>query len=406
MVTIGGYPTPLWTPERAMGMMDSYGIQMQVLSLSDPGVSFLKGQAAATLARQVNEYTADLVRQHPTRFGGFAVLPLPDVAASLVELDYALGTLGLDGVGLLTSYEGTNIATPSFDPLWAEINRRKAFVFMHPATLSADDKPSSPLPDFLVEFTFETTRTISLMLNTALTTRYRDLRVQFAHAGGAFPYLNYRVGVLTKGGLEQITQDRNPEAVNGALPVTQTKGLYYDTALNPAPAAMKAILENSDISHIVFGSDWPFTELLFVGTGDPQPQLSRTFNQAQRHAIERANALNLLPSVASRLGVARADNAVDAGLSSTRFTRTKKGQRVLQIKLQTGETTAADAQLLRGGRRIVRRQAPQLSSGTRTLRLPVPRRTKGGPARIAVSLRDPSGNTRVLRKKVRIPSVR
>jgi len=299
MLTIGGYPTPVWTPGRAIAFMDSFGIQLQVLSLSDPGVSFLSGAPARTLARQVNEYTAGLIREHPTRFGGYAVLPLPDIAASLEELAYALDLLKLDGVALLTSYGGVNSALPQFELLWAEINRRKAFVFMHPATLAANDKPSYGLPDFLVEFTFETTRFCAVALNTALTTRYPDLRIQLAHAGGAFPFLNYRVGVLENGGPDQVL--KNPESVTGVLPVAQQKGFYYDTALNPAPAAMRSILEISDINHIVFGSDWPFTELLLTRSGDPQPELSLTFPAQQRHVLERGNALHQLPTLAARL---------------------------------------------------------------------------------------------------------
>jgi predicted TIM-barrel fold metal-dependent hydrolase len=108
------------------------------------------------------------------------------------------------------------------------------------------------------------------------------------------------VSVLTAGGLEQITQNPNP-TLNGVLPGTPAKGLYYDTALSPAPSTWRSVLEITDIDHIVFGSDWPFAELLFLTHGDPQPQLSLSFPEAQRHAFERANALRLLPSLAARL---------------------------------------------------------------------------------------------------------
>jgi predicted TIM-barrel fold metal-dependent hydrolase len=302
-LTIAGYPTPVWTPQRALGFMDNYGIGTQVLSLSDPGVSFLSGTKAASLARSVNEYTAGLLAQYPTRFGGFAVLPLPDIDAALTELDYALNTLKLDGVGLLTSYAGQNIALPQFALIWEAVAAAGAFVFMHPATLPANEKPASPLPDFLVEFTFDTTRFVTLALYTGLFDLHPKLRIQLAHAGGCYPYLSWRVSVLTQGGLEQITQNPNP-TLNGVLPGTPTKGLYYDTALSPAPQSMRSILEMSDLDHIVFGSDWPFTELLFLTAGDPQPQLSLSFDETQRHALERANALALLPSLARRLAAA------------------------------------------------------------------------------------------------------
>jgi predicted TIM-barrel fold metal-dependent hydrolase len=401
MVTIGGYPTPVWTPERAMLMMDNYGIQMQVLSLSDPGVSFLRGADAATLARQVNEYTASLIERYPKRFGGFAVLPLPDIDASIRELEYALGTLGLDGVGLLTSYDGTNVATPGFERLWAAINQRKAFVFMHPATLAADDKPTSPLPDFLVEFTFETTRTIALMLNLGLTTRHRDVRVQFAHAGGAFPFLSWRVGVLTEGGVQQFFNDRPPEAVNGVSPVAATQGLYYDTALAPAPPSMRSVLEITDVSHIVFGSDWPFTELLFLRSGDPWPQLSRTFNEQQRHAIERANALHLLPTVAARLGAA-VDAAVSASLKSVRSVRARGGRRAMELKLSTAERVSLDAQITRRGKRVARKRINQVGPGDVTVRMGIPAKAGGGAAVLKLTLADAKGNSTAIRRSVKL----
>lgn len=394
MLTIGGYPTPVWTPELAMDMMDRYGIQMQVLSLSDPGVSFLKGDAAKRLARQCNEYTAQVIRDHPTRFGGFAVLPLPDIAASLEELAYALDVLKLDGVSLLTSYDGANVALPQFELLWAELNRRKAFVFMHPATLAADDKPSYVLPDFLVEFTFETTRFVTVALNTGLTTLFPNLRIQLAHAGGAYPFLSYRAGVLTEGGLAQVTQDRTPDLVTGILPVRQIKGLFYDTALNPAPAAMRAILEISDVNHIVFGSDWPFTQLLFLTAGDPQPQLSRTFDQEKRHAIERANALAQLPSLAARLGIPEADTRVNATLVRARDGRNRNGRRRLRMTVDAREPAMIDARLVRGRATIASKRFDRVDRGRRDLDLGVPRRTAAGGARLVLEITDPLGNTR------------
>ena len=302
-VTIGGYPTPVWTPERAIGFMDNYGIGTQVLSLSDPGVSFVSGSEAATLARAVNEYTATVIKQYPGRFGGLAVLPMPDVNASLTELAYALDTLKLDGVGLLSSYDGNTTAGPEFEPLWAEINRRKAFVFIHPTTLPANMKPPSVLPDFLVEFTFETTRFVASALNLGLLKTFPDLRIQLAHAGGCYPFLAYRVAVLMSGGGE-FNDVLPPATVNGVVPVGATQGLYYDTAINPAPSAMRSVLEITDVEHVVFGSDWPFTEALFLRSGDPQPDLSLTFPPQQRHAVERGNALSLLPTLANRLNAA------------------------------------------------------------------------------------------------------
>jgi predicted TIM-barrel fold metal-dependent hydrolase len=295
----GGYPTPPWTPEEAISFMDDYGIGAQALSISDPGVTFLSGSAAANLARQINEYTADVIHKYPTRFGGFAVLPLPDLEASLNELQYALDTLKLDGVGVLSSYAGQTSAGPPLQPLWAEINARKAFVFLHPTALPSNMKPPSSLPDFLVEFTFETTRWVANALNGGLLSTFPNLRIQLAHAGGAYPYLAWRVGVLGKGA---APLEPPGTSVDGVLPTSATQGLYYDTALSPAPSSMRSVLEITDVRHILFGSDWPYTQALFLRSGDPQPELSLTFPPEERHTVERANALAQLPRLAARVG--------------------------------------------------------------------------------------------------------
>lgn len=179
--TIGGYPTPDWSPEAALDFMDRYGIAAQALSISDPGVSFLRGAEARDMARYCNTYAAGLFKSHPTRFGGFAVLPMPDVAASIAELEYALTVLKLDGVVLLSSYDGVYLGDPRFEPLMAALDRHNAYVFVHPASVSRDSKPELPLPDFLYEFTFDTTRAATMLMYTGTMRRYPRIRFQLAH---------------------------------------------------------------------------------------------------------------------------------------------------------------------------------------------------------------------------------
>ena len=167
MVTIGGYPTPDWSPTAALDFQDRYGIAAQVLSVSDPGVEFLDAADAVAMARYCNEYAAGLFRSHPGRFGGLAVLPMHNVADAIVELTHALDVLHLDGVVLLSAYRGVYLGDPRFGPLMYELNRRSAYVFVHPASIPATAKPGLPLPDFLMEFTFDTTRAAALLSTTS-----------------------------------------------------------------------------------------------------------------------------------------------------------------------------------------------------------------------------------------------
>lgn len=111
----GGIEFPHWDPQRSMNMMDRQGIATAITSLSAPGVYFGDRALARDLARRCNDYSANLVHRYPQRFGAFATLPLPDVDAALLELVYALDTLHLDGVVLLSSYECQGQLT--FNPL-------------------------------------------------------------------------------------------------------------------------------------------------------------------------------------------------------------------------------------------------------------------------------------------------
>ena len=94
-----------WTPEKALQEMDRNGIEIAVISLSTPGIWFGDPQHARDAARRCNEYSADLARRYPGRFGRFATIPLPDIDGSLREIEYACDVLGAEGVGILTSYE-------------------------------------------------------------------------------------------------------------------------------------------------------------------------------------------------------------------------------------------------------------------------------------------------------------
>ncbi|CAM5540849.1 hypothetical protein SANTM175S_10851 [Streptomyces antimycoticus] len=128
----GGWAIPAWSPTSALAMMDQQGIAAGVLSVTSPGIHLGSDAQARDLARAVNEYGADVVRDHPGRFGHFASVPLPDVDAALAETAHALDTLGADGVVLMSNAHGRYLGDPDFEPLWAELDRRGATVFVHP----------------------------------------------------------------------------------------------------------------------------------------------------------------------------------------------------------------------------------------------------------------------------------
>src|SRR6202162_6712361 len=126
-------PAP-WSKESALSYMDDAGIDVAITSISTPGVHMGDDAAARYLARRVNEISAQLIKQRPDRFGGFAALPLPDVDGALRALEYGLDVHKLDGVVLFSNARGIYLGATGFRPLFDELERRRAVVFVHPTS--------------------------------------------------------------------------------------------------------------------------------------------------------------------------------------------------------------------------------------------------------------------------------
>ena len=149
-----------WSPEADIESMDAGGVRTSILSTTTPGVWFGNLDDARRMARNMNDYGAELVRKYPGRFGLFGVLPLPDIDASLAEIAYVMDQLKADGIGVLSSYDTKWLGDPHFAPVWEELNRRKAVVFSH-ATAPACCRDTVPgLMPWVVEFNTDTARSI------------------------------------------------------------------------------------------------------------------------------------------------------------------------------------------------------------------------------------------------------
>ena len=289
ITSAGGVPFPSWNAERSLVVMDSNGISTAITSISAPGVYFGNSEFSRDLARQCNEFSANLVKDNPKRFGGFAVLPLPDVMAALKELEYSLDVLKLDGIVLLTNVEGHYLGDPKFNDLFFELNRRKAIVYVHPTVPFQEKFPKMNIPPSLFEFVFDTTRAISNLILNNTPEHFPEIRFIFSHAGGTAPYLAWKISLLD--------YSRGDYRINA---IDQLKKFYYDTALSASPYALRSLEELVDSSHIVFGSDFPFAPEFLTSASISGLKEYDGFDEKKLKAIYRATALNMFPRLITK----------------------------------------------------------------------------------------------------------
>ncbi len=283
-----------WTPDASLSTMDKFGTETAILSFVVPGQVIYDGsEKARGLARQANEYGAKLVNDHPKRFGLFAALPLREPDASLKEIEYAFGTLKCDGVVVMTSAGDKWLGDPLFAPIFDELNRRKSAVFIHPSTANCCRNLVPGVADSVVEYDFDTTRTVTSLLFSGTLARCRDIRWIINHSEAAIPTLAGRIkdrvpgAASTAGHLgTEGKSDKTPDGVYFEL-----KRLYYECAHATYPMPMAALRAFVPTSQLLFGTDYPVEP--YETTVEQIPGLA--LPEDVQLALDRGNAERLWP---------------------------------------------------------------------------------------------------------------
>jgi predicted TIM-barrel fold metal-dependent hydrolase len=275
---------PEWRPARSVEAMDRNGISFAILSLSSPALCTLDPTKRISLARYCNEYATSMAQDCPGRFGSFATLPLPDMEASLREIEYCADTLSCDGFCLMTNYSGQYLGDEYFAPLFEELNRRKSTIFVHPA-VPAPMSAALGLPPATLEFPFDTTRTIANLLFTGSLSRYSNIRFIFSHAGGTVPFLAARLARLEN-------QARFREQVPNGV-VNELARLYFDTALSTDKFSLPGLLRLASPERVLFGSDYPHAGEA-IGDRALESLRSLDLDAGLLRKIEQGNALGFL----------------------------------------------------------------------------------------------------------------
>jgi 6-methylsalicylate decarboxylase len=285
-LTTKNVPGPVrdWTPEKSLADMDKAGVATALTSITTPALRFLDEASARKVARECNEYSAKLAGDSRGRFGTFAAMPMPYVDATLQEIAYTLDTLKADGIGLLTSYGDKWLGDPAFAPVMDELNRRRAVVYTHPTTAYCCGNLIPDVPESIIEWGTDTTRTIASLVFSGTAARCRDMKIIFSHGGGTMPFLTERFVRLPV--INKTVAPRVPNGVEYEL-----KRFYYDTAQAAHPFALASLLKLVAVSQVVFGTDFPYR----TGAEHVKGLTDYGFSAKDLQAIDRDNAVRLLP---------------------------------------------------------------------------------------------------------------
>ncbi|KAK4203203.1 hypothetical protein QBC40DRAFT_29453 [Triangularia verruculosa] len=259
-----GLTPPKWTLPTDLSFLDQNSISTTILSLSAPGLTPFPAPLRAPFARKVNTLAASIVKSHPTRYGFFATLPISPgndesipLSTTVSELNHALDDLSADGVILFTSYDGLYLGHEFFRPLWTELNRRAAVVFVHPDSPGKLPPPAVKgggvnIPPPIIDFPHETTRAAVSLITGNIIRDFPNVKIILSHGGGTLPFVANRIA--------------NLGADAGVLPAGKTaeefideaRTFYFDLALTAFPGAMELVLGFARPGRVLYGSDFPF----------------------------------------------------------------------------------------------------------------------------------------------------
>ncbi len=280
--TVGGGGRAEWTPARSLEEMDKYGIVTAITSVSAAGPQLYDGtEKARIFARTSNEQGAKMVQEHPGKFGLFTALPMPDIDGTLKEIAHGYDTLKADGVHIYSSIGEKWPGDPMFMPIYEELNRRKAFVFMHPTPPLCCKMPPG-IGSAVTEYDFDVTRGMTSLLWNGVLSRFPDIRFIIVHSGGVLPVLAGRIQ-------DRVPRDRADLYPTGSLELLRKQ--YYECAHATFPWVIAALMKFTSTSNILFGTDYPQEPIESTTKHLPENGLSADV----LYAIDRGNAERLFP---------------------------------------------------------------------------------------------------------------
>lgn len=270
---------PMFDYELRIADMDRCGVDIAVVSLSNPNVYWGTQAVSENAAKIINADMAEAQRKYPDRIRYFASLPWQYPARACAELDRAVAD-GAIGVMVLANVAGQSLTDPTFAPVWDAIDERELPVLLHPGVPPAVDRLNMGRYHLVwnVGFIFDTTLALSTMILDGFFDRYPRLKIIGAHAGGCLPFIMSR--------LDQGFRSFDPvrETIT-ELPSSYAERIYIDSIVYSAEALAFAV-GTFGSANVLFGTDYPHK----CGNMDQMLELVDTLPADQRSAVAGRNA--------------------------------------------------------------------------------------------------------------------
>lgn len=281
-----GVPTPHFSIDNYLSLMQEADIDYGVLSISSPHLSAAPDEEMLKLTEEVNDYGANLTKSYKDKIGFFASLPLPFVEESVRAIDYALDVQNAHGFTLPTNARGIYLGDQRLDDILAKLNERHALVAIHPnepKPINDDIKAEILTP--LMEFFFDTTRTIIFMNQNNVFSRYPNIKWIVPHSGALLPIIVQRVDM----GNKMFDVENQPDDLEQTM-----QSLYFDLAGKVLPHQLPTLLTMVDENKIVYGTDAPYTTDNVVKLLNDELESSSLLTDEQRQKFFYDNAQNLI----------------------------------------------------------------------------------------------------------------
>jgi 6-methylsalicylate decarboxylase len=245
---IRGFATDVST-DGQLELMDAAGIDRMVVSHGQTAPYYPSRDTAAEAARGTNDVYAELTTSYPRRFNAFVGLPLPHADAALQELDRALALPGVVGVALGCSVLGQPLDDPTFEPVFAELDRRGAVVFLHPVGAGAPNTQDYSLT-WMLGSRFEDSVAMGRLILSGLTLRYPNVRFIVPHLGGTLALFLQRMDNVAERDGWRETRSAD------LMPSDLARRFWFDT-VNEQHSALRCACETFGVERILLGTDWP-----------------------------------------------------------------------------------------------------------------------------------------------------